>query len=129
MFRASKELVDKDGEVSNINIIWDSVVDDVVGSAKLEKLIIHNVKTQQSQELPVDGVFLYVGTKPNTEFLDARLQRNEQGYLVTNEELACNLPGIFAIGDCRAKGSRQVASAVGDGASVLPALDDYLHSL
>lgn len=127
-FRAAKVLGDKVGETKNITTVWDSVVDEISGVNKVEKLKVHNVKTQASWEIPVDGVFLYVGTKPNTEFIDARLQRNEQGYLITNENLACNLPGIFAVGDCREKGSRQVANAVGDGASVLPALDDYLHS-
>lgn len=128
-FRAAKVLGDKVREVKNIKIIWDTVVDEMVGTDKLEKLKIHNVKNQISSELPVDGVFLYVGTKPNTGFLDARLQRNEQGYLKTTESLACNLPGIFAVGDCREKSSRQVATAVGDGANVLPALDEYLHSM
>lgn len=128
-FRAAKVLADKALEVSNIKIIWDSVVDEILGDNKVEKLALHNVKTQQGSEIHVDGVFLYVGTKPNTEFIDAKIKRNEQGYLITDENLACSLPGVFAIGDCRVKGSRQVASAVGDGASVLPALDDYLHNL
>lgn len=128
-FRAAKILGDKVSKIENINIIWDSVVDEIVGINKVDKLRLHNVKTQVSREISVEGVFLYVGTKPNTEFVDARIKRNEQGYLIAAENLACNLPGIFAVGDCREKGSRQVANAVGDGASVLPALDDYLHSL
>ena len=115
--------------VPNIKVIWDSVVDEMVGENRLERLRIHNVKTQESSDLEVDGVFMYVGIRPNTDFLDESVNRNPQGYLITNERLETSVKGIYAMGDCRAKGSRQVATAVGDGASVLEALDEYLHSL
>lgn len=128
-FRASKILSDKALQAPNIKVIWDSVVDEMIGENKLEKLKIHNVKTQETTELQVDGVFLYVGTQPNTAFLDASFTRNPQGYIITNHRLETSIPGVFAIGDCCQKETRQVATAVGDGASVLPALEDYLHAL
>lgn len=128
-FRAAKVLSDKVLDVPNVQILWDSVVDEISGNGKLEKVHLRNVKSGETSEIAADGVFLYVGTRPNTEFIDLSIKRDEQGYLLTNEDLECSIPGIFAIGDCRAKSSRQVANAVGDGASVLPALDDYLHSL
>jgi len=129
VFRAAKILGEKARKTANIKIMWDSVVDEISGTDKVEKVKIHNVKTKESREIAVDGVFMYVGTVPNTDFLDARIQRSEQGYIITNEKLECNIPGVFAAGDCRLKGSRQVANAVGDGASVLPAIDEYLHNL
>jgi len=128
-FRASKILSDKALQAPNIKVIWDSVVDEMLGENKLEKLKIHNVKTQETTELQVDGVFLYVGTQPNTAFLDASFTRSPQGYIITNQRLETSVPGVFAIGDCCQKETRQVATAVGDGASVLPALEDYLHAL
>lgn len=128
-FRASKILSDKALQAPNIKVVWDSVVDEMIGENKLEKLKIHNVKTQETTELQVDGVFLYVGTQPNTTFLDASFTRNPQGYIITNNRLETSVPGVFAIGDCCQKETRQVATAVGDGASVLPALEDYLHAL
>lgn len=128
-FRAAKILADKVKAISNVKVMWDTVVDEIKGVNKLETLRVHNVKTQESREIEADGVFLYVGTQPNTEFLSAAFQRNTQGYLMTNEKLETSIPGVFAIGDCRDKVSRQVAAAVGDGALVLTALDEYLHSL
>lgn len=128
-FRAAKILGDKVLALPNVRIYWDAVVDEIIGEAQVQKVTIHNVKTQGKDELSVDGVFLYVGTKPNTEFLDEKFTRNPQGYLKTSESLETSVPGIFAAGDCREKGSRQVATAVGDGALVLTALEDYLHNL
>lgn len=128
-FRASKILSDKALQAPNIKVVWDSVVDEMVGENKLEKLRIHNVKTQESSELTVDGVFLYVGTQPNTSFLDASITRNPQGYIITNQRFETSVPGVFAIGDCCQKETRQVATAVGDGASVLAGVEEYLHTL
>lgn len=129
MFRAAKVLGDKVIENPKIEVQWDSVVDEIIGKEKVEGIKIHNVKNQESKEIEAEGVFLYVGTQPNTAFLDESFERNPQGYLLTNEALETSVKGVFAIGDCRQKGSRQVATAVGDGALVLPALEDYLHSL
>jgi len=128
-FRAAKVLGERAIKTPNIKIMWDTVVDEMLGENSLQRLRVHNVKTQESSEVDVDGVFLYVGTQPNTGFLDDAIHRNPQGYVTTNEKLETSVKGIYAIGDCRDKGSRQVATAVGDGASVLEALDEYLHTL
>ena len=123
-FRAAEVLSDKVKDIGNIRVIWDSVVDEIIGSGRLEKVAIHNIKTQESSEIGADGVFLYVGTQPNTAFLDGAFSRNAQGYLLADEKLQTSVKGVFAVGDCRAKLSRQVASAVGDGASVLAAIEE-----
>ncbi len=123
-FRAAKVLSDKIKEINNIRVIWDSVVDEMFGGNRLEKIAIHNVKTQEATQIEMEGVFLYVGTQPNTAFLHSAFTRNAQGYLLTDENLQTSVAGVFAIGDCRAKLSRQVASAVGDGAGVLAAIEE-----
>jgi thioredoxin reductase (NADPH) len=128
-FRAAKVLGDRALQVPNIKVIWDAVVDEIRGDSQVKTLKLHNVKTQESQEVQVDGVFIYVGTQPNTDCLPAVIERNPQGYIITNEALETRVPGVFAVGDCRFKGSRQVATAVGDGALVLPAVEKYLNSL
>lgn len=128
-FRAAKVLGDKAIENGKINIMWDTVVDEIVGSTKIEGIRIHNVKTQEVKTIAVDGVFMYVGTQPNTGFVNGNIEKNPQGYIITDEDLSTNIEGVYAVGDCRLKGSRQVATAVGDGALVMPALEDYLHSL
>lgn len=128
-FRAAKVLGDRAINTPNIKIVWDTVVDEMVGENRLQGLRVHNVKTQASADLEVDGVFLYVGTQPNTDFLDAAVRRTPQGYLITNEKFETSVKGVFAAGDCREKGTRQVATAVGDGAGVLEGINEYLDSL
>lgn len=124
--RADKVLGDKALAAPNIKICWDTVVDEIMGDSKIEALKMHNIKTQQTQEMAVEGVFMYVGNQPNTEFLGTEFEKNPQGYLVTNEKMETALPGVFAIGDCRKKLSRQVATAVGDGALVFSSVEEYL---
>jgi thioredoxin reductase (NADPH) len=125
--RADKILADKAFATPKIKICWNTVVDEIKGEHKLNALTLRNVKTQERKEVAVEGVFLYVGMQPNTEFLGEELQKNRQGYLVTAENLATSVTGVFAIGDCRQKNSRQVATAVGDGALVLAAVEEYLQ--
>ncbi|MDD2211734.1 MAG: thioredoxin-disulfide reductase [Clostridia bacterium] len=125
--RADKVLGDKALGTPNLKVYWDTVVDEIVGDSKINSLKLHHVKTQETMELTVDGVFIYVGTKPNTEFLGGDFQKNPQGYLLTDESLETTASGVFAIGDCRRKNSRQVATAVGDGALVLAAAEGYLQ--
>ena len=125
--RADKILGEKALATPNIKICWDTVVDEIIGEDKIKAVKIHNIKTQQTQGIDVDGVFMYVGNQPNTEFLGEELQKNPQGYLITNENMETSVPGVYAIGDCREKLSRQVATAVGDGALVFSAVEEYLH--
>lgn len=124
--RADKVLGDKAIKTSNIKIYWDTVVDELVGESKINLLRLHNVKTQEAMTVEADGVFIYVGTQPNTGFLTDSFTKNPQGYLVTNENLETGVTGVFAIGDCRQKTARQVATAVGDGASILASIREYL---
>lgn len=125
--RADKILADKALATPNIRICWDTVVDEIVGESKIQAVKVHNVKTQQTQEIGADGVFMYVGSQPNTEFLGEEFEKNPQGYLLTAENLQTKVSGVFAIGDCRQKLSRQVATAVGDGALVFAAIEEYLQ--
>lgn len=127
--RAAKVLGERAMNTPNIEIMWNTVVDEMTGENRLQGLRVHNVKTQESSDLAADGVFLYVGIQPNTDFLDVSVRRTPQGYLITNEKYETSVKGVFAVGDCREKGSRQVATAVGDGAAVLEGLEEYLDSI
>lgn len=126
--RADKILGGRALKTPNIKILWDTVLDEIVGIHKISSLRLHNVKTQEAITEEVDGVFMYVGTQPNTGFLTDSFRKTPQGYLVTNENMETTVAGIFAIGDCRQKMSRQVATAVGDGALVLAAVEEYLYA-
>lgn len=110
-----------------ISFIWDTVVDAVDGDeAGMTKLKLKNVKSGATSELPVQGVFIYVGMHPNTEFLKGFIELTPDGYVVADEEGKTSMPGIFAAGDVRKKELRQIATAVGDGATVSYALEKYL---
>jgi thioredoxin reductase (NADPH) len=101
----------------------------VLGQTGVEGLELKNVKTRETRTLPVNGVFFYVGLRPITEFLDGVVKLNEQGYVITDENMATSAAGIFAAGDVRQKLLRQVTTAVGDGATAAFAVERYLESL
>ena len=111
-----------------LTILYDTVVDDIVGDDKVTQLKLRNKKTDATSTLDVNGVFIFVGYLPNGSFLPAELEVNEQGYIITDEEMATNIPGVFAIGDVRQKKLRQVTTAVGDGAAVMHGIEEYFRN-
>ena len=111
-----------------LNILYDTVVDEIVGDEKVCQLKLRNKKTAETSELDVNGVFIFVGYLPNDAFLPAELEVNEQGYIITDEEMATNIPGVFAVGDVRQKKLRQVTTAVGDGGAVMHGIEEYLRN-
>jgi len=127
--RAEKVLQERALQNEKIKVLWDTVVTKVVGQEEVKALELKNVKTQETKTLQVNGVFFYVGQKPNTEFLQGVLEVDEQGYVITDGNLATSAPGIFAAGDVRQKLLRQVVTAVGDGATAAFAAERYLEIL
>lgn len=111
-----------------LTILYDTVVDDIVGDDKVTQLKLRNKKTDATSTLDVNGVFIFVGYLPNGSFLPAELEVNEQGYIITDEEMATNIPGVFAIGDVRQKKLRQVTTAVGDGGAVMHGIEEYFRN-
>ncbi|KEO81360.1 thioredoxin-disulfide reductase [Tumebacillus flagellatus] len=115
--RAQKILQDRAFANEKISFIWDTVVEEIAGENKVEKVLMKNVKTGETSEYPCDGVFIYVGMKPNTDFLTgAENLLDESGYIPTNAKMATKIPGVFAAGDVRDTVLRQVVTATGDGA-------------
>ncbi|MBQ2994122.1 MAG: thioredoxin-disulfide reductase [Peptococcaceae bacterium] len=110
-----------------LHILYDTVVDDIIGEDKVTQLSLKNVKTEETSTLDVNGVFIFVGYSPNGSFLPDDLAVDSHGYIITNEEMQTNLPGVFAIGDVRQKKLRQVTTAVGDGGAVMTAVEEYLR--
>lgn len=126
--RAAKILQERARQNEKINIIWDTVAIKVLGKEVVEGLELKNVKTQETSHLPVKGVFFYVGLRPMTGFLKDLVKLDERGYILTDENMATSVPGIFAAGDVRQKSLRQVSTAVGDGATAAFAVERYLES-
>ncbi|WP_265446646.1 thioredoxin-disulfide reductase [Acetivibrio straminisolvens] len=115
-FKASKTALDEVLNNPNISVIWDSEVRKINGDNFVKSVTVENTKTGKIEEIEADGVFVYIGTLPKTDLFAGKVAMNEQGYILTNEDMATNIPGVFAAGDVREKKIRQIATAVGDGA-------------
>jgi thioredoxin reductase (NADPH) len=110
-----------------IKFMWNSVVEQVKGDQVVRSVVVKNVKTGELNEFKTEGVFLFVGLSPRTEFLKGLVTLDEAGYVITNENGETSVKGIFAAGDCRKKLLRQIATGVGDGATAAFAAEKYLE--
>ena len=117
--RAAKSLQKKLMALPNVEIIWDTVVNEICGEDQVEALFIGNKKTGAKKHLPVDGVFVAVGMKPNTNMVPDEIKKDEAGYIVADENCVTNVTGIFAAGDVRTKMLRQIITAAADGANAV----------
>ena len=124
-FRGAKVLQEKVFALENITVIWDSVVEEILGEQKVQKLALKNVKTKEKSWLDVDGVFIAVGITPNSQAFTGLLE-TEQGYIRAGETGETTVPGIYAAGDVRTKQLRQIATAVADGANAVTSAERYL---
>jgi thioredoxin reductase (NADPH) len=109
--------------------VWDSIPTRILGDSVVRGLQVENVKTGGLRDLPVDGVFFYIGNTPNTGFLKEFVQLDEGGYILTNDLLHTSRPGVFACGDARANALKQIATAVGEGALAAMQAEKYLSDL
>jgi len=128
-FRAAKILQEKVFAEPKINIIFDSVIEEISGKDMLEQVTLKNVKTNATSQLTVNGVFVFVGWTPNTSFLNNQIKLNEQGYIVTDDKMNTSLEGVFACGDVREKILRQVVTATGDGAIAAISAQHYIEKI
>jgi thioredoxin reductase (NADPH) len=92
----------------------------------VERIKLQNVKTGQISEKEVDGVFVAVGTLPDTEYLKNIVPLDDQGYIITNEKMETPVPGVLAAGDIRHNSARQAITAAGDGATAAVYAQKYL---
>ncbi len=123
--RAVKSLQTALFKVPNIEVVWDSVVTEIEGSDNVTQISLKNVKTEEHTELPVDGVFIAVGNKPNASFIKG-VESDKNGYIVAGEDCVTSVRGVFAAGDIRSKKLRQITTAVGDGANAVTSVQEYL---
>jgi len=128
-FRGAAVLQDQVFETDNIDVIFDTVVDEIKGEDMVSSLAIRNVVTGEKGELSVDGVFLAVGTMPNTGSISGLPECDEYGYITAGEDGVTNLPGIFVAGDVRTKQLRQIATATSDGANAITSVQRYLQGM
>ena len=124
--RAAKSIQEKAFANDKIDFIWDSVVEEVKGSGVVQSLILKNKKTNEVSELKVDGVFVYIGYVPNSELFKDLVKTNDAGYIIGDEEMQTNVPGIFVAGDVRQKSLKQIITAAADGAIAGVNVDKYI---
>lgn len=110
----------------NVEIVWDTVVEKINGKEQVESLSVKNVKTGETKELILQGVFVAVGIIPAGEVFQDLAKCNEKGYLIAGEDCATSMPGLYAAGDVRGKKLRQIVTAVADGANAVTSILEYL---
>ncbi len=122
--RATKVLKDRAFSRNNIEFICDTILDEVLGDGSVEKVILKNVKSGDTVEMAMDGVFIYVGVVPNTGFVD--VDKNSAGFIITSDRMETSVEGIYAAGDCRVTPLRQVVTAVSDGAIAAASAHEFV---
>lgn len=115
-------------KAENIEFLWDTVLSDVVFDQKVTDAEIKNLKTNEINRLPIDGVFISIGRKPASELFKNILALDDYGYIIANESTKTNLDGVYAVGDVRTKALRQIVTAVGDGATAVHFAEEYISN-
>lgn len=128
-FRAAKTLVSALAKYDNVEPVLDSVVNEIHGEDMVEAVTVRNVKTGEERRLEVNGVFLAVGTKPNSELFAKLVKLADGGWIEADESCKTSCPGIYAVGDVRTKQLRQVITAAADGANAITSIEHYLTEL
>ncbi len=115
--RASKAMQEKALSNEKIEFAWDSIVEDIldVGQNKVTAVVLKNVKTNETSELPVEGVFVAIGHNPATEIFKGKIELDDHGYVVVKDNTRTSVPGVFAAGDVKDPRYRQAISAAGSG--------------
>jgi thioredoxin reductase (NADPH) len=116
--RATQVIQEKAFENEKITFLFNAITTEIkAGPQGVSGLMLREKESDKASELAVDGVFVFVGLHPNTEFVPASIERDSLGFIHTDQEMATSIPGVFAAGDVRAKELRQIVTAVGDGAT------------
>lgn len=124
--RAVKILQEKLLSLPNVTVLWDSVVDEIIGEEQVEGITVRYLNSNTTSRLDLDGVFVAIGTKPNTQIVEGVVELTENKYINAGEDCITSVPGIFAIGDLRTKPLRQIITAASDGATAITSIEQYL---
>ena len=128
-FRADQCIVNKVLKTNNIVLELNSVVTALNGEDALTGITVKDVHSGEERNLAVDCLFVFIGFDPQAAFLSADIKKDAMGFIITDNDMRTNIPGLFAAGDIRAKICRQIATAVGDGATAACAARYYIQEL
>ncbi len=132
--RAAKSIQEKAFANPKIDFMWDSVVEEIKGEGLVTSMVVKNVKTGELREIEANeedgtfGIFVFIGFVPNGALFEGKVAM-ENGYIVTDENMKTNIPGVFAAGDVRVKSLRQVVTAAADGAIAATQAERYIEGL
>jgi thioredoxin reductase (NADPH) len=126
-FRGAKVLQEQVMEATNIEILYDTVVEKIQGTESVESISLYNKKTDVHSEESVAGVFIAVGIVPNSDCARDFVSLDETGYIIAGEDGITSQEGAFAAGDVRTKKLRQVITAASDGANAITSVENYLY--
>ena len=124
--RAAKILQERLFALPNVELVWNSTVEQIHGTSSVEELEVKNKLTGETIRLKTDGVFIAVGIVPHSEIFAGLVETDEQGYLIAEEDGKTSVPGIFAAGDVRTKQLRQIVTAASDGANALASVERWM---
>jgi thioredoxin reductase (NADPH) len=132
--RAAKSIQEKAFKNPKVDFIWDTTVEEVKGDGIVESIVFKNVKTGETTEYTADeedgtfGIFVFVGYLPATGVFKDVVNMDQAGYIITDDNMKTNVPGVFAAGDCRVKSLRQVITAAADGAIAATQAEKYIEN-
>jgi thioredoxin reductase (NADPH) len=127
--RAAGILKDRALAEPKIEVLWDTVIEEIMGEAWVNRIRVRNVKTEQESSLDVSGVLVSIGFMPNTGFLEGVVPLDENGRIIVNGRMETEVPYVLAAGDIRSGSPRQVVTAVGDGAIAAITAEGLLQRL
>lgn len=128
-FRAARSIISKLLSLENVEVLWDSVVEQIEGKDYVESIKVKSLKDQQIKKIDLAGVFVAVGNVPSSQVYQSLLDTDDSGYINADESCETNMPGVFAAGDIRTKQLKQVITAASDGANAITAVERYLNNL
>ncbi|MGN0547549.1 MAG: thioredoxin-disulfide reductase [Acutalibacteraceae bacterium] len=125
--RAEKIFEEALKNADNIEILWNSKVEDFITDGRVTGLKLRSTQSEKMSEIECDGVFVSIGRKPATEFLQGVVALDKNGYIVADESTKTGIDGVYAVGDVRTKPLRQIVTAAADGAVAVHFAEEYLN--
>ena len=125
-FRADKILQKRVFSNDKIDVMWNTEVKEIKGDEHVKSVVLYNNKTNETKEVKTDAIFIYIGMIPNTDLFN--VEKDERGYIITNERMETNIEGIYAAGDVRKSPVKQAVTAAAEGAIAALSAEKYIES-
>jgi len=126
--RADKIVAEQALSHPKIYFFWHSIAEEIIGEKAVSQVVLKDIHSEKKLRVPADGIFIYIGSKPNTEFIKDLIKLDAKGFILTDDKMKTSLAGIFAAGDVRTKSLRQIVTATSDGAVAAEAARLYIES-